>query len=145
MAQFASAGHDCQIQWPPLLLAQTSMPHERDQPPNVSELLGLEREILRALCASPHLTSECSGLLKALASHDWKDPEHRVVYEALLRTVARGAGTLRSELPATATRMGFPDVDWGEYFKPSEASQAAEVERCIRALAVASARLPHQP
>ena len=121
------------------------MRHDRDQPRNVSEVLGLEREILRALCASPHLSSERSGFLRALGSYDWRDPEHRVVYEALLRTLARGSGTLRSELPATATRMGFPDVDWGEYFKPSEASEAPEVESRIRDLTVASARLPRQP
>ena len=121
------------------------MTHERDQPPNVRETLGLEREILRALCASPRLTAERGGLLRALASHEWRDPEHRVVYEALLRTLSGGSGALRSEVPAAATRMGFPDVDWSEYFKPSEASLATEVENCIRDLAVASAKLPRQP
>jgi hypothetical protein len=133
------------MQWSLLLLAQTSMPDDRDQPPNVSKTLGLEREILRALCSSQHLTAERGGLLRALASHDWENPEHRIVYEALQRSLARGSGALRSELPATATRMGFPDVDWAEYFQPSEASQATEVERCIRALAVASAQPPRQP
>jgi hypothetical protein len=137
--------HHCRIQWPLLVLAQTSMPNDRDQHPNASETLGLEREILRALCASPHLTADRGGLLSALTSYEWRDPEHRVVYEALLRSLTGGSGALGSELPATATRMGFPDVDWAEYFKPSEASQAAEVERCIRALAVASAQLPGQP
>ena len=121
------------------------MPDDRDRPLNISEILGLECEILGALCASPHLTSERGRLLRALASHDWRDPEHRVVYEALMRTLARGSDALRSELPGTATRMGFPDVDWGEYFKPCEASQASEVERRIRALAVASAQLPRRP
>ncbi len=121
------------------------MPDDRDQPPNVRETLSLEREILRALCASPHLTSKRGRLLRALASHDWRDPEHRVVYEALVRTLACGSDALRSELPAAATRMGFPDVNWGEYFKPCEASHAAEVESRIRALAVASAQLPRRP
>ena len=121
------------------------MPHDLDRPPNVRKILGLEREILRALCASPHVTTARGGLLRALVSHDWRDPEHRVVYEALLRAPARSTEGLRSELPATATRMGFPDVDWAEYFKPSEASRAAELKSCIRALAVASAQLPSQP
>jgi len=133
------------MQWSLLLLAHTSMPDDRDQPPNVRETLSLEREILRALCASPHLTSERGRLLRALASHDWRNPEHRVVYEALLRTLSRSTGALRSELPAAATRMGFPDVDWAEYFKPSEVSQAPEVESRIHDLTVASAKLPRQP
>jgi hypothetical protein len=104
----------------------------------MSEMVALEREILRALCASPHLTAERGGLLRALASHDWGDAEHRVVYEALLRALICGSRALRLDLPATATRMGFPDVDWGEYIKPCEVSQAAEVESRIRALNVAS-------
>src|SRR4029077_10211264 len=119
--------------------------HDVDRPPNVRKILGLEREILRALWASPHLTAERGGLLSALVSHDLSDRALPVVYEALLRAPARSSEGLRSELPATATRMGFPDVDWAEYFTPSEASRAAEVKSCIRALAVASAQLPSQP
>jgi hypothetical protein len=121
------------------------MPRERDSNPDVAQILGLEREILRAICASPHLTGERSMLLGALASHVWRDPEHRVVYEALLRIRARDPDALRSELPATATRMGFPDVEWSEYFERGDTSQIAEVESRIRALAAASAQLPFRP
>jgi len=121
------------------------MSHEHDSRPNVDQIFGLEREILRALCASPHLTGDRRTLLRPLASHVWRDPEHRVVYEALLRTLTRDPGALRSELPATATRMGFPDVEWSEYFERCDISQIAEVQSRIRALAAASAQLPFRP
>jgi hypothetical protein len=121
------------------------MPGDREQLPNVNEIVGLEREILRALCASPHLTSERGRLLKALASHDWKDPEHRVVYEALERTLTRGSRALCSELPATATRMGFPDVEWRVYFEPGNTAQVSEVKSRIRALAASCAKPSRQP
>jgi hypothetical protein len=121
------------------------MPPDCEQPPNLSEILALEREILRALCASPRLTSERGGLLKGLVSHDWKDPEHRVVYEALLRTLTRPSGELRLELPATATRMGFPDVEWREYFEQGGNAQVREVISRIQALLASCARLSRQP
>ena len=121
------------------------MSHEHDSNSDVAQILGLEREILRALCASPHLTGDRRTLLRPLASHVWRDPEHRVVYEALLRTLTRDPGALRSELPATATRMGFPDVEWSEYFQCGDTSQIAEVQSRIRALGAASAQLPFRP
>jgi hypothetical protein len=121
------------------------MPPQSNAKSNVDQVSGLEREILWAMCTSPHLTGKRSMLLGALASHVWRDPEHRVVYEALLRIRARDPDALRSELPATATRMGFPDVEWSEYFQCGDTSQIAEVESRIRALATASAQLPFRP
>lgn len=120
------------------------MPQRNHPNLSVEQILALEREILRALCTCAQLNAERGGLLKALASHSWGDAEHRVVYEALLRTVSRDSEALRSELPATATRMGFPDVDWGEYFRPSEVSVVKDVESRIRALAAASAKSPRR-
>jgi hypothetical protein len=121
------------------------MPPQSNAKSNVDQVSGLEREILWAMCTSPHLTGERRTLLGALTSHIWQDPEHRVVYEALLRTLTRDPGALRTELPATATRMGFPDVEWSEYFQCGDTSQIAEVESRIRALAAASAQLPFRP
>jgi hypothetical protein len=121
------------------------MPPEHDPAPKVDQLFALEREVLEALCASQHVTDDRGRLLGTLAPHVWQDPEHRVVYEALLRVRRCDPRALRSELPATATRMGFPDVEWGEYFGRGEALQVRDVERRIRALAAASAQLFRKP
>jgi hypothetical protein len=110
------------------------MPQETNSTSNEGPVLALEREILQALCSSPHLNSERGRLLAALSSHGWRDAEHRVIYEALLRLPSREGGALRLELPATATRMGFPDIEWANYFGPGVHLQSAEVENRIYAL-----------
>ena len=56
------------------------------------------------------------ALLRELHSHRWQDPEHRIVYEALAGVRVFDILSLREQLPAQATRMGFPDVDWTLYF-----------------------------
>ena len=118
---------------------------ENDTNLSVEQMASVECQILCALCTSPHLVAEIGRLLAELSTHDWRDPEHRVVYEALLRIRVRDAATLRSELAATATRMGFPDVGWGEYFEPGGTLQVGEVESRIRSLIGASAQSRRQP
>jgi hypothetical protein len=101
--------------------------------------LDLESKILRALCSgfdfvaahfsapsatnpSPRandpaaLTAKRATILAQLRAHHWQDPEHRVVFEALTLLPGRQASDLREQLPAQATRMGFPDVNWQNYF-----------------------------
>ena len=39
----------------------------------------------------------------------------------------------REELPAQATRMGFPDVNWKNYF-PAEAADCGDVAGLVREL-----------
>jgi hypothetical protein len=76
----------------------------------------LERRILRLMCTGS-LAAACVGaLLRDLHGYRWRDPEHRIVYEALKGVRALQNLTLREQLPAQATRMGFPDVDWALYF-----------------------------
>jgi hypothetical protein len=100
----------------------------------VRELLDLESRILRALCTDP-LTSDSLGtrhsftraaILAKLHSHRWQHPEHRVVFEALTLLEGRQSTELRGQLPAQATRMGFPDVNWDEYFTESAENESAE-------------------
>jgi hypothetical protein len=85
----------------------------------------LERRVLRSLCSGACAPVVLADLLLGLRSYSWQDPEHRIVYEALTNvrryeafTAVRAPEnlTLREQLPAQATRMGFPDVDWALYF-----------------------------
>jgi hypothetical protein len=78
--------------------------------------------------------------MRNLEKYEWRDPEHRVVYEALQETQGTGplSLSLREQLPAHATRLGFPDVDWRDYFDGAE-SGPADIEALVRELKVAVA------
>jgi hypothetical protein len=84
--------------------------------------LNLESRILRALCddSSPSIDNPVvrAIILAKLQMHRWQDPEHRVIFEALAQFPGLPATELREQLPARATRMGFPDVNWDVYFSP---------------------------
>lgn len=56
--------------------------------------------------------------VRELSSYLWRDTEHETVFEAIRALAARGAAGVswREELPAQATRMGFPDLEWSTYF-----------------------------
>ena len=94
----------------------------------------LERNILRAICRSYGKDEAISVAKQALRGHVWRDTEHGVVFEAIERTRARDAAELRRELPAQATRMGFPDVNWELYFEAASPQQGGELEEWIREL-----------
>ena len=80
----------------------------------------IERDLLRALCAGRIDTDDWKRLIGRLEPHAWTDPEHEVVYDALRAVPSDDARTRHAELPAQATRMGFPDVDWAKYFDAEE-------------------------
>jgi hypothetical protein len=110
----------------------------------VPDLLDLASRILRALCTGPpafdspgtHDSAPSAQILAKLRAHHWQNPEHRVVFEALTRLQARNATELREQLPAQATRMGFPDVNWDQYFAAS--TDNAAIETLVAELLVTS-------
>ncbi|MFZ0583224.1 MAG: hypothetical protein WA690_13265 [Candidatus Acidiferrales bacterium] len=107
----------------------------------------LERKTLRALCrerldgpARADLDAQSrAAAVSELLLHNWQDAEHRIVFEALARLPGRDAAELRRQLPAQATRMGFPDVQWETYFASGtddakSAESHGELELTIRQL-----------
>jgi hypothetical protein len=95
-----------------------------DKSPTIIEL---EREILRMLC-DPREEADRKSREEAvlrLQAHRWRDAEHRIIFEAVAKLPGRNATELRRQLPAQATRMGFPDVHWETYFT-SNTSRSAE-------------------
>jgi hypothetical protein len=80
----------------------------------------LERRILTALVLGVDPPADWDLLVSQLTGYRWLDPDHKVVYEALRAIKSRDPKTRRDELPAQATRMGFPDVDWKPYFEPDK-------------------------
>ena len=90
----------------------------------LNSVIELEREIVRLLCRIQAINSSVpeldiksrERLVDELRTHDWRDAEHRIVFEAIAKLPGREAAELRRQLPAQATRMGFPDVHWELYF-----------------------------
>lgn len=112
---------------------------------NVDKILGLERLVLTTLCVSAGLGAQRQLILADLSRHLWRAPEHRVVFEALMRMRSADPASLFAELPAMATRMGFPDVDWDSYFLPGQDPAVTEIEEIIRRLAAACAEESGRP
>jgi hypothetical protein len=93
----------------------------------------LERQLLRALCNGLSSHDDWNQVASQLSSHLWREPDHKVVYEALRAIKSNDPKTRRDELPAQVTRMGFPDLDCSVYFAGEESS-TFEVDGLMRQL-----------
>jgi hypothetical protein len=94
------------------------------------QILQRELAVLHALCAPAPTNLQREAITRQLSMYVWIDAEHRVVFEAIARLCSSDPSLLREQLPAQATRMGFPDVSWENYFVPQN-----EPENDIEALA----------
>jgi hypothetical protein len=108
---------------------------------DTNRIVKLERAILRLLCQSTGSDRIQRGDIRPLANYTWNDPEHRIVFEALGKVRANDARELREQLPAAATRLGFPDVDWPNYFSPPEIPET-DLGDLLRQLNLAAAKQP---
>jgi hypothetical protein len=106
-----------------------------------NRVLELEHSILRALCNRAVTKVVWDIVARELDNHHWQAPDHRVVYEALRRIRDHDPGFVRDQLPAQATRMGFPDVEWSSYFAPAPKPEA-DLEELIGELGTALADRP---
>ena len=100
----------------------------------ITRVLALELKLLRCLCDDVCGEESRELIVRQLSAHHWKSADHRVVFEAIARLGGRDPLRLRSELPAQATRMGFPDIDWASYFAPGE-TPPDELQALVRELA----------
>jgi hypothetical protein len=109
-------------------------------PPNLESVRRIEREVLQELCNLPDAAPDRarSHALCSLAVHEWKIADHRVVFNALRRSAGRDPALLREQLPAEATRLGFPDLDWRMYFDKTDPSDSRKIEHLARELLEAS-------
>jgi hypothetical protein len=108
---------------------------------NSKTIHGLERSILRALCGSVDPRSSRAALAFELDAHAWQEVDHRVVYQALGKLQRSDPQPLRQQLAVAATRMGFPDVDWDDYFAPSGITDA-DLAELVRQLVAITVREP---
>jgi hypothetical protein len=110
---------------------QAPQPPDRSNTPQLQGIVEAERAVLRAICAFNGDAAQRDHLLRELADYSWRDPDHAVVYRALRSFPTAGeVANWREVLPAAATRMGFPDLNWEYYFGDQE-SVRSDVERAI--------------
>jgi hypothetical protein len=83
--------------------------------PSPRSAVEIEQRLLETLCSASITAGQWQACARELASHNWQAPDHAVVFQALLR-LRRADGRFQpQELPAQATRLGFPDIDWTPY------------------------------
>ena len=70
----------------------------------------IERWLLAALCAALNRKTRAE-ILERLAAHTFANPDHEVIFEALVKLTPATAEHIRETLYARLTRLGFPDVD----------------------------------
>lgn len=86
----------------------------------------LERLILRMLCQPSLPDTLRQSVSRDLSTHQWQVEDHRIVFAALQKVRNTSAASLREQLTAHATRMGFPDIDWAILFEPNEVTESIE-------------------
>jgi hypothetical protein len=101
---------------------------------SANSIASLELAVLRSLCASPDLNAARARIDSALSGYRWRDSDHAIVFQALGRVPGRDKRPLREQLPAIATRMGFPDIDWESYFVNDTAIPEEQITNLLRKL-----------
>ena len=93
----------------------------------------IERLLLSALCRGTLAQSTRAEVVNRLATHEFIDPEHEIVFVALTRLGSRAPQDLRAALGTGITRLGFPDYDLEPFFDRN-APDEEEVKTLLRHL-----------
>lgn len=83
----------------------------------------LEKLVIRALCVGTSQGPVKEALLPVVRNYSWRRPLHQIIFDALLSIPSDNPMTIRQLLPGKLTRMGFPDVEWDEFFQPLSLSK----------------------
>ncbi len=70
---------------------------------------------------------------RRLGDYRWREPLHRVLFEAILDLPTASPEVLQVRLPAVLTRKGYPDVDLNPFFQPHDLTPT-EAQTLIRKL-----------
>lgn len=87
-------------------------------------MLAIEREILRMLCQIGSAAELSREVARHLQNYSWQGTDHQTIFEAAICVGNTQAGSLREQLAAQATRMGFPDIDWDDFVEPRARGKA---------------------
>lgn len=105
-----------------------------------AKVVQLERSVLRLMCSGEFHEGAIVEAWRELAAYNWQGQDNRVVFDALTRVRNADLVPIRAQLAEHATRMGFPEIDWGIYFRPTVAEpddhkiDRREMKQAIKAL-----------
>ena len=85
--------------------------------------LDLEKLTLRVLCLGAPQGPVKQAVIPLLRNYPWQSQLHQVIFKALAAIPSDDPAILHELLPAKLTRMGFPDVEWEEFFAPHSLSR----------------------
>lgn len=71
----------------------------------------IERRLLAALCSTALGHKTRAGILECLATHKFANPDHEVIFQAIVKMPPASGEHIRETLAARLTRLGFPDID----------------------------------
>jgi hypothetical protein len=78
----------------------------------------LEKLALCFLCAGTLEGAVRDVLVPLLRAYQWQCSLHQALFDAIAAVPSEDPQLFRQLLPAKLTRMGFPDVEWEEFFAP---------------------------
>lgn len=116
----------------------------QDSPPGIligSKTMGTDPEKLaiQALCCGTLQGVVRETVMTLLFNYRWRVQLLQVIYQALSSIPSNDPAILRQLLPAKLTRLGFPDIEWEEFFAPLSLSQD-ETVAMVRRMAIGQLR-----
>ncbi|HEX2714228.1 MAG TPA: hypothetical protein VHM88_18705 [Candidatus Acidoferrales bacterium] len=112
-----------------------------ERPKANSDILGVERDVLRAMCQSVPGCDVLHDGLEILADYRFMDSTHQLVFDTLRELRAGNPRLIRERLPARLNNKGFPDLDLETFFAPQRLT-ADEAVAEMHAIKTASLRTP---
>ena len=86
--------------------------------PECHAIVVLERSVLQVLCHGDSQPLKTAA--SQLSEYRWREPIHQIIFGCLNNLLAGGPHSLRERLAECATRKGFPDVEWDDFFSPRQ-------------------------
>ena len=91
----------------------------------------LELRALSELCACADVP-RLRAAVTQLRAHEWLDADRAVLFAAIHECVGRDAKVTREAVIAMATRAGFPDIDFEQYFARGDEELGGAVEALLK-------------
>jgi hypothetical protein len=102
-------------------------------PDNISDRESAEWQFLQSLCAEALPAPLRQRYCEQARTHNFADMANRIIFEELCAMTTpghlRSSHEVRADLPARATRRGFPDLDFASLLSCGELTEQAASER----------------
>jgi hypothetical protein len=102
-------------------------------PDNISDRESAEWQFLQSLCAATLPATLRQQYCEQAHTHNFADMANRIIFEELCAMTtpghSRSPHEIRADLPARATRRGFPDLDFASLLSDDALTEQAAAQR----------------